>query len=461
VAGDTEKLERWDDWPPGRQLLLKAGRQQSLGLAGGENFRMEADGADSATSAFSSSDEDRVPTPPVPRRVVAGESQDYHQSIERFRAMCPTRTPLLDPQPLRHPARKPPTAPDGGDSLWDADKKDWVTQADKESLHDLTTAALQNGVGELHSAITPGEQPFGGFSPPVSPPKVPAIQVALARHYPVSRLNPLPTAQQLMKRHKDGKLTQAQLWLEIQALRRTWDGEKRAAEQRVHEQRAYRDMLVGNVAPDPAAAVRSTTSAPPRLQPVELEAASATTRVALPGGRPTRSPDFAGDGRNVSGANTTDERADQILARLNALAKPDALLSPSSSRRSSDYSLDPHHRPTPPPSRASMGTVSRVRSSSRASTQSMRSHSARSTEANRKKKTAADVLDLKPAVYQEVKPESKENAAVELAEEGLKRLMAWAMTTAHDRHQPPVEQRRNPWKPRVKTPEVSQPSPAS
>lgn len=31
--------------------------------------------------------------------------------------------------------------------------------------------------------------------------------------------------------------------------------------------------------------------------------------------------------------------------------------------------------------------------------------------------------------------------------------MAWALTTAHDRHMPPVEHRRNPWKPRAPTPE--------
>jgi hypothetical protein len=70
-----------------------------------------------------------------------------------------------------------------------------------------------------------------------------------------------------------------------------------------------------------------------------------------------------------------------------------------------------------------------------------------------RKTAAADVLDAAPAVYQETKPESKEYADVEAANDGLQRLMTWAKTTAHDRHQPPVEQRRNPWKPRVKTPE--------
>lgn len=403
----------------------------------------------------STSDEDRVPTPPLPRRVVEGESADYRASVERFRAMCPTRTPNFEPHPLRQPALHQPAAPDGGMSLWDAEKKDWVSEADKETLHHLTAAALQNGVGELHSAITPGKHPFGGFSPPISPPRVPAIQVALARHYPVSRLNPLPTAQQLVKLHKDGKLTQAQLWLEIQKLRHTWSEQKRAAEERVHKQRAFRDMLSANLAPDRLATVRSTTSAPPRLQPVELEAATASTEVALPGGRPTKlASNLVFDGRSVCGANVTDERADQILARLNALAKPDALLSPSSSHRSSftgDQLLSPDdkHRPTPPTSRASTGTNSRARSTSRAS---CRSRSARGPVGG-KKKNVADVLDVMPAVYQEVKPAAKEYADVEAANEGLQRLMTWAKGTAHDRHQPPVEQRRNPWKPRVKTPE--------
>eukprot|EP01043_Picozoa_sp_COSAG02_P015274 COSAG02_NODE_646_length_18945_cov_17.654462_10_plen_512_part_00 len=408
-----------------------------------------------STTSSSDGSSSRVPTPPVPRRKVEGESEDYHASIQRFRAMCPTRTPQLVAQPLRQPARHQPAAPDGGSSLWDAEKKDWVSEAEKETLHHLMATALQEGVGELHSAIAPGQHPFGGFSPPISPPKVPALQMTLARHYPVSRLNPLPTAQQLVKRHKEGLLTQAELWRGIEELRHTWGEQKRVAEERVYEQRAFRDMLVANLAPGPSATARSTTSAPSRLQPVELESSTASTRVALPGGRPTKSPcNFVGDGRNVSGATTTDERADEILARLNALATPDAPLSPSSSRRSSPVgdqlaSSELRHRPRPPSSRASVGSISSVRSSSRAS---IRSLSARGAVGG-KKKTAADALDLKPAVYQEIKPESKEYGNVEAANDGLQRLMTWAKTTAHDRHQPPIEQRRNPWKPRVKTPE--------
>ena len=42
-----------------------------------------------------------------------------------------------------------------------------------------------------------------------------------------------------------------------------------------------------------------------------------------------------------------------------------------------------------------------------------------------------------------------------VAEVTFKRLMAWAMTTAHDRHQPPVSKRRNPWAPQAPTPEPS------
>ncbi len=411
----------------------------------------------SPSTTPSSDGDSRAPTPPAPRVVIEGASADYRASVERFRAMCPTRTPQLTPQPLRHPARPQPMAPDGGNSLWDAEKKDWVSEADKETLHHLTAAALREGVGELHSAITPGEHPFGGFSPPISPPKAPALQMTLARHYPVSRLNPLPTAQQLVRRHKDGLLTQAELWRGIEELRRAWAEQKRAAEERVYEQRAVRDMLVANLASDPSTIARSTTSAPPRLQPVELEASTASTRVALPGGRPTRLPrNVVRDGRNVSGGTTTDERADQILARLNALAIPDAPLSPSSSHHSPDVrdqlvSPKPRHRPRPPSSRASMGSVSSVRSSSRGSTRSL---SARAKVGRYPRKTAAaDVLDAAPAVYQETKPESKEYADVEAANDGLQRLMTWAKTTAHDRHQPPVEQRRNPWKPRVKTPE--------
>ena len=396
----------------------------------------------------STSDDDRVPSPPpAPRRVVEGESADYKASVERFRAMCPIRTPQLAPQPLRQPVRHQPAAPDGGGSLWDAAKKDWVSENDKETLHHLLRATLREGVGELHSAITPGQDPFGGFSPPISPPKVPAIQVSLASHYPVSRLNPLPTAQQLVKLHKQGKLTQAQLWRAIRQLRQTWDAQKLAAEQRVHEQRAFRDTLVVKHAPDPSATVKSTTSAPARLQPVELEAST-----ALPGGRPTKSPrNFVGDGRSVSGASITDERADEILARLNALAQPDALLSPSSSRRSSVVGDEDQHRPSPPSSRASIGSVPNGRLSSRVSARSL---SARTPAGGKKlPRMRSDAVDLKPAVYQEAKPESQEYADVQAASDALQRLMTWAKTTAHDRHQPPVEQRRNPWKPRVKTPE--------
>ena len=103
-----------------------------------------------------SSDGGATPTPPpTPRKAVVGESADFHKAIAEFEAMCPTRTPVLDPHPRR-------------------------------------------AVGELKSPIYPGEKPAGGFSPPTSPPKPPAIQVALARNYPISRLNPLPNVQELV-----------------------------------------------------------------------------------------------------------------------------------------------------------------------------------------------------------------------------------------------------------------------
>ena len=304
-------------------------------------------------------------------------------------------------------------------------RKDWVSEVSKQSLHQMTQSALQGGVGELHSALVPGEQPFGGFSPPVSPAKPPALQVALARNFPVSRLNPLPTVQQLMHQHKAGKLTQAQLWLEIERLRKHWAAQRQAAEQRVHEQRAYRDMLFGSMTGSRAATARATNSAPMRLQPVEIDVSASTTRVSLPGGRPTAdAPEFLSDGRNVSGVQSTDERADAILARLNAIAKPDSLMSPSSMRRGSSASMpdSSSYRPTPPGSRASFnggGSRAGSRASSRVSTQSARSgsRSSRAGKVSKRRGNAADILDVEPANYQEVKAETKEWADVEAAEE--------------------------------------------
>ena len=341
-----------------------------------------SDGRAASALSDATTDSSRVPTPPpAPRKRVEGESEDFAANIKAFQSLCPTRTPVLEPQPLRCGGElEQKVATVGNESLWDPVAKDWVSGVQKQSLHRMTQSALQGGVGELHSALVPGEQPFGGFSPPVSPAKPPALQVALARNYPVSRLNPLPTVQQLMHRHKQGLLTQAQLWIEIERLRKHWAGERERAEQRVHAQRAYRDMLFGSMTGSGAATARATASAPMRLQPVEIDAAASTTKVALPGGRPTDQQggvEFLSDGRHVSGVQSSDEKADAILARLNALAKPDSLLSASEMRRGSSASMPDSgsYRPTPPGSRASFngnGAGSRAgsRTSSRMSTQS-------------------------------------------------------------------------------------------
>ena len=353
-----------------------------------------------------SSDGGATPTPPpTPRKAVIGESADFHKAIAEFEAMCPTRTPVLDPHPRR-------------------------------------------AVGELKSPIYPGEKPAGGFSPPTSPPKPPAIQVALARNYPISRLNPLPNVQELLARHKGGALTQEQLWREIQALRRAWEEEKVAAEERVREQRLRRQLLCAPVEAGPSA-IRGTQSAPAHLQP---------SVVPDPAPRPVGACDLVGDGRFVSGAQSSDQRADNILARLQALTTD----SPPASPRSDSYSPSPPLSPRARHGRRLHGlSPSTSRSSSVASSRSSRSRSHRAGQGGAHsprragKAVAAGEGFGESAAYQEARPGTQEEEEVELAEVTFKRLMAWAMTTAHDRHQPPVSKRRNPWAPQAPTPEPS------
>ena len=63
----------------------------------------------------------RIPTPPpAPRKKIEGESANFHENIANFQALCPTRTMLLEPQPLRcggELEKKKATV--GQDSLWD------------------------------------------------------------------------------------------------------------------------------------------------------------------------------------------------------------------------------------------------------------------------------------------------------------------------------------------------------
>jgi hypothetical protein len=401
-----------------------------------------------------------TPTPPPTPRSVKGVSRDFHENIVSFRRMCVDKTAPINPRPLR------------------------------------------TNVGELTSPIVPGVKPAGGFSPPISPLSTPqearlhpCLQKTLANHYPVSRLNPMPTVVELVHQHKQGEMSQDELWHSIHVTRELWAQEKKAAEERVYEQRARREALaraagagvssLTSPGRTVAAGRRAGISPSPSSLPTDTKDQQALARVDVALVEADLRRDGGSGGLSAAGGrshSSSDERADHVLARLRALtATPAAAAAnavaassprPTALRSSSRSGSGRSSARMPPPRSSSSSSVSGRRSSSsgrRSSSSGRRSSSAataaaatasraggtrsarglspragssssaaaaassspststrtpRSAAGHHKPVAAAKHDDLgEAALYQDARPGTEEEEAVEEAEVTLKRMM--------------------------------------